>query len=206
MAGGAGNDYYIVDNSLDVVVESSGAGTDSVLANITGYVLADNVDWLVIGTALSGTGNAIANTIVGNTGNELLVGDGGNDSLAGNDGNDKLQGADIATLGSSQIDTLTGGSGNDEFVLGAATGAFYNDGSATNAGTANYALITDFAAGDSLVLQGSAANYYIAAQTVLGSGVGLYLETGATDELIAIIQNSGMTSTTANTVDTASFV
>jgi Ca2+-binding RTX toxin-like protein len=195
-----------VDNSLDVVVESSGAGTDSVLANITGYVLADNVEWLVIGTALSGTGNAIANTIVGNTGNELLVGNGGNDSLAGDNGNDKLQGADITTLGRSQIDTLTGGSGNDEFVLGASTGAFYNDGSASNAGAADYALITDFASGDSLVLQGSAANYYIAAQTVLGSGVGLYLETGATDELIAIIQNSGMTSTTANTVNTASFV
>jgi len=148
----------------------------------------------------------LANTLVGNTGNELLVGNGGNDSIIGNGGNDKLQGANAATFGRNEKDTLTGGSGNDQFVLGAATGAFYNDGIASNAGVADYALITDFASGDSLVLKGSAASYYIAAQTVLGSGVGLYLETGATDELIAIIQNSGMTSTTANTVNTASFV
>ncbi|MCX6972881.1 MAG: calcium-binding protein, partial [Verrucomicrobia bacterium] len=206
MAGGAGNDYYFVDTSLDVVVESSASGTDSVLVNITGHVLADNVEWMIMGTGLSGTGNAIANTLVGDVDAELLVGNGGNDSILGGGGNDKIQGANATAFGRSEIDTLTGGAGNDQFVLGAATGAFYNDGVATNAGVADYALITDFASGDSLVLKGSAASYYIAAQTVLGSGVGLYLETGATDELIAIIQNSGMTSTTANTVNTASFV
>ena len=208
MAGGAGNDFYIVDTSLDVVTENSAAGTDSVLVNFTGYQLANNVEWLVIGTALSVTGNSLANTLVGNTGNELLVGNGGNDSIIGNGGNDKLQGANAATFGRNEKDTLTGGSGNDQFVLGAATGAFYNDGLASNAGNADYALITDFTTGgDSLVLKGSAAVYYIGTHTVSGvAGVGLFLETGAIDELIAIIQNSGTTSNTSNTVANALFV
>ena len=208
MAGGAGNDYYIVDTSLDVVLESSGAGTDSVLVNITGYVLADNVEWLIMGAGLSGTGNAIANTLVGDGDGELLVGNGGNDSISGGGGNDKIQGANATTFGKSEIDTLTGGDGNDQFVLGSASGAFYNDGSASNAGTADYALITDFNPGtDVLVLKGAVANYSTGVHSVTGvTGMGLFLENGATDELIAIIQTSGAAITDSNTVNTASFV
>jgi Ca2+-binding RTX toxin-like protein len=208
MVGGAGNDYYVVDTSLDVVVESSGAGTDSVLVNFTGYELTANVEWLIMGTGISGTGNGIANTLVGDGDGELLVGNGGNDSLAGNGGNDKLQGADATTFGGNEIDTLTGGTENDEFVLGSASGEFYNDGSASNAGTADYALITDFNPGiDVLVLKGAVANYYTGLHSVTGvTGTGLFLENGDTDELIAIIQTSGAAITNANTVNTALFV
>jgi Ca2+-binding RTX toxin-like protein len=208
MAGGAGDDYYIVDTSLDVVVENSASGTDSVLVNITGHVLADNVEWMIMGTGLSGTGNAIANTLVGDADAELLVGNGGNDSISGGGGNDKIQGANATTFGKSEIDTLTGGDGNDQFVLGSASGAFYNDGSASTAGITDYALITDFNPGtDVLVLKGAVANYSTGAHSVTGvSGTGLFLENGATDELIAIIQTSGAALTNANTVNTASFV
>jgi Ca2+-binding RTX toxin-like protein len=210
MAGGAGNDFYIVDTSLDLVTENSAAGTDSVLVNFTGYQLANNVEWLFMGTALSGTGNAIANTLVGDNDNELLVGNGGNDSVAGNGGNDKIQGCNIAGLGRNERDTLTGGAGNDEFVLGAASGAFYNDGVASNAGTADYALITDFrnSGTDILILKGSALNYYTTASYTLAgvTGTGLFLETGTTDELIAIIQSSGAALTNSNTINTAKFV
>ena len=208
MAGGAGNDYYILDTSLDVVVESSGAGTDSVLVNITGHVLADNVEWLIMGAGLSGTGNAIANTLVGDGDAELLVGNGGNDSIAGGAGIDKIQGANATTFGKSEIDTLTGGNDADQFVLGSASGAFYNDGSASNAGTADYALITDFNPGsDVLVLKGAVANYYTGTHSLTGvSGTGLFLENGAIDELIAIIQTSGAAISNGNTINTASFV
>jgi len=208
MAGGAGNDYYIVDTSLDVVVENSASGTDSVLVNITGHVLADNVEWMIMGTGLSGTGNAIANTLVGDADAELLVGNGGNDSISGGGGNDKIQGANATTFGKSEIDTLTGGDGNDQFVLGSASGAFYNDGSASTAGITDYALITDFNPGtDVLVLKGAVANYRTGDHSVTGvSGTGLFLENGATDELIAIIQTSGAALTNANTVNAASFV
>jgi len=176
------------------------------LVNFTGYALTDNAEWLVIGTALSGTGNSTANTIIGNTGNELLNGEGGNDSLSGNGGNDKLQGASSSGLGRNEIDTLTGDAGVDQFVLGAASGAFYNDGSASSSGNTDYALITDFTGGtDTLVLTGSAANYSIGAHTVAGvTGDGLFLETGTTDELIAIIQGTGVN--TANVITNASFV
>lgn len=103
---------------------------------------------------------------------------------------------------------MTGGAGNDEFVLGPASGAFYNDGSTSNAGTADYALITDFNPGsDVLVLKGAVANYYTGGHSVTGvNGTGLFLENGATDELIAIIQTSGAPLTNLNTINTASFV
>jgi Ca2+-binding RTX toxin-like protein len=197
-----------LDNSFDRVTENSNAGTDSVLVNFTGYALANNVEWLIMGTGLSGTGNAIANTLVGDGDNELLVGAGGNDSIAGNEGNDKIQGANATALGRNERDTLTGGVGSDDFILGASGGVFYNDGSATSTGTADYALITDFNPGtDFLVLRGSALNYFTGNHTLSTLiGTGLFFETGAIDELIAIIQTSGAAITNSNTINTAKFV
>ena len=106
MAGGAGNDYYFVDNPYDVVTETilngKGGGIDTVESSVT-YSLAvrANVDHLILtGIANSnGTGNALNNEITGNLGNNLLIGGTGNDILTGGDGNDKL----------------TGGTGNDIF-------------------------------------------------------------------------------------------
>jgi hypothetical protein len=44
MAGGAGNDLYLVDNAGDVITESSGAGTDSVKSSSVTYILGANVE------------------------------------------------------------------------------------------------------------------------------------------------------------------
>jgi hypothetical protein len=56
-------------------------------------------------------------------------------------------------------------------------------------------------------LKGVIANYYTGVHSVGGvAGTGLFLETGATDELIAIIQTSGDAITNSNTINTASFV
>ncbi|MFZ2452128.1 MAG: calcium-binding protein, partial [Methylovulum miyakonense] len=89
MAGGAGNDTYQVDNVADTIVENVGAGTDTVVSSVS-YALADNAENLTLtGTAaLKGTGNNLANLLVGNSGNNYLNGAGGIDTMTGGAGND----------------------------------------------------------------------------------------------------------------------
>jgi Ca2+-binding RTX toxin-like protein len=92
MFGGQGNDSYVVDNAGDVVSESSGEGTDLVRTSIN-YTLGANVENLsttsASGTsALSLTGNSLANTITGNDGDNAINGGGGGDTMIGNGGDD----------------------------------------------------------------------------------------------------------------------
>lgn len=147
LVGGAGNDYYIVDATTDVVNDS--AGTDSVLAQVTGYTLGTGVDWLILDTTFaSGTGNSLANTLLGNS---------VNNSLNGGDGNDLLQGTSAISVGANQIDTLTGSGGSDTFVLGDTSNLYYS----TAANGADYALITDFLAGTDKFQLNAGVNYVI---------------------------------------------
>jgi Ca2+-binding RTX toxin-like protein len=88
LIGGAGDDTYVVDSTLDVIVEALAAGTDTVNSAVN-YTLGANVENLtLIGTALVGTGSAVANVITGNAGNNTLDGGAGNDTLIGGAGND----------------------------------------------------------------------------------------------------------------------
>src|SRR5262245_7752893 len=89
MIGGAGNDTYFVDNAGDRVFEKPGEGTDAVFSTIS-YALSANVEALVLqGTGnLGGTGNPLANSIFGNSGDNTLDGGTGADVLTGNAGND----------------------------------------------------------------------------------------------------------------------
>ncbi len=93
LTGGAGNDTYIVDSTSDAVIESSGEGTDSVLASST-FTLAANVENLTLtgSAAIDGTGNDLANTLIGNTAANTLSGWGGNYTISGGSGNDMLDG------------------------------------------------------------------------------------------------------------------
>lgn len=111
LAGGLGNDTYKVDNASDVVVEAASEGTDLVSATVS-CTLSANVENLTLtGTAtLDGTGNTLANTLLGNGGANRLTGLAGNDTLNGAAGADSLSGG----LGA---DTLTGGTGADMFVF-----------------------------------------------------------------------------------------
>ena len=81
MAGGAGNDTYVVDNVGDIVVEKAGEGTDLVQSSVT-FTLAANVENLTLtgGANINGTGNALGNFLVGNTGNNTLNGGAGADT------------------------------------------------------------------------------------------------------------------------------
>ena len=92
MSGGTGNDTYIVDNAGDVVTENLSEGTDTVNTNLASYTLGANVENLNFTGAgnFAGTGNTLANVIVGGAGNDTLDdgGVGGADTLNGGAGND----------------------------------------------------------------------------------------------------------------------
>ncbi|MCJ8052547.1 putative Ig domain-containing protein [Shinella curvata] len=89
MRGGDGDDTYLVDNTGDVIVELTGEGTDLVKASVS-YTLSSNVENLTLtgSSTLSGTGNTLANVLVGNDGNNVLDGKSGADRMIGGKGND----------------------------------------------------------------------------------------------------------------------
>lgn len=134
MTGGAGNDIYVVDNLGDDVIELLGGGIDTVQASISRAAdLEANVENLtLIGTALEGNGNGLANTIQGNdssnilrgrAGADIITGAGGNDLIEGGTGLDNLSGGrgNDTLVGEAGSDTLTGGLGQDHFRFGAPT-------------------------------------------------------------------------------------
>ncbi|MCW5737943.1 MAG: FG-GAP repeat protein [Enhydrobacter sp.] len=102
LSGGDGNDTYVV-GAGDTTIENDGEGSDTVLSSVD-HTLAANVENLTLtGSALAGTGNALANVLTGN---------GKANVLSGGDGNDRL-------VGGAGSDTLTGGNDADTFVFAA---------------------------------------------------------------------------------------
>ena len=88
LVGGTGDDVYGVDNVGDMVTEVSGEGADTVRSSID-YTLGTDIENLtLLSGAVSGTGNASANTITGNSAGNTLDGSGGADALIGGGGND----------------------------------------------------------------------------------------------------------------------
>ena len=112
MAGGAGDDTYLVDDAGDVVTEAAGEGLDWVRSTLASYALTANAENLeLMGAAVSGTGNELANRIAGNALDNVLSGNGGDDLLLGDAGNDLMDGG-------QGNDYLGGGSGNDQLIGG----------------------------------------------------------------------------------------
>jgi trimeric autotransporter adhesin len=117
--GGAGHDVYIVEDALDTITEAAGGGVDTVLSSVD-LTLAFEVEKLTLtGSAISGTGNSKANTILGNGLGNVLTGAGGADILTGLVGDDTLDGGDGADKldGGAGADSLTGGAGNDTYTV-----------------------------------------------------------------------------------------
>ena len=84
-----GINLITVDNIGDVVKESVNQGIDRVESSVT-WTLGDNVENLTLtgSDAINGTGNALANTIIGNSARNILDGKAGVDNLDGGDGSD----------------------------------------------------------------------------------------------------------------------
>ncbi|MBL8470599.1 MAG: hypothetical protein KF778_18050 [Rhodocyclaceae bacterium] len=89
MLGGLGNDGYLVDDIGDTVVELAGEGQDTVSTRVDAYLLPAEVENLVLAEGvISGTGNTGANRIIGNELDNFLDGAGGADWISGGAGND----------------------------------------------------------------------------------------------------------------------
>ncbi|EHK75328.1 Hemolysin-type calcium-binding protein [Sinorhizobium meliloti CCNWSX0020] len=133
MRGGSGDDTYFVENTGDLVDESSdnGAGLDIVRSSISfslGNIAAvkGNVENLGLqgSNAIDGTGNALNNVLVGNGKANTLNGEAGNDTLIGGLGNDTLVGStgldtyffNTALNAASNVDTVNGFSVADDTI------------------------------------------------------------------------------------------
>lgn len=183
MEGGIGNDTYTVDTysddgfdgNDDLVIETAGAGTDLVNALVS-YRLSTEVENLtLLGAAnIDGTGNTLANVMIGNSGNNTLLGDLGNDTLTGNAGADVLDGGDGNDIlsGGADADTLRGGAGADR--LDGGTGADIMEGGADDdiytvdtfsddGNSSNDDIIIELASGGADVVNAS-VSYILAAQ------------------------------------------
>ena len=93
LIGGSGDDHYFVDNVSDVITENLNEGMDDVNSRVT-YTLPGNVENLTLTSslAINGTGNGLANIIIGNSGNNQLNGGAGRDVLDGGKGTNSLTG------------------------------------------------------------------------------------------------------------------
>jgi Ca2+-binding RTX toxin-like protein len=82
--GGSGDDVYVVDNEFDMVVESEGGGTDTLLLHASlraSYQLGDHVENAVVvsDNGYYVRGNAMANRITSGAGDDYLEGGAGAD-------------------------------------------------------------------------------------------------------------------------------
>ncbi|MBW4681571.1 MAG: SBBP repeat-containing protein [Microcoleus vaginatus WJT46-NPBG5] len=193
LTGNAGHDLLVGTAGHDSLY--GGMGMDT-LDGLEGHDLLDggsDHDLLDGGaghdTLNGGTGH---DTLNGGAGKDTLDGGAGDDWLNGGSGKDVLIGCDsLATSpGVGELDTLTGGSGSDRFILGdAGKGAYYNDGNSSNSGSADFALLRSFKLSEDFIqLAGSATDYILSS---VGTCTNIYLDNDGTsglsskDELIA---------------------
>ncbi|RTM13352.1 MAG: glycosyl hydrolase family protein, partial [Bradyrhizobiaceae bacterium] len=123
LTGGAGDDIYQIGKSDAKIVELAGGGRDTVVATAN-FVLPSNVEVLKLyGTStggwLTGIGNELDNSIIGDANPDVIVGGAGNDTLSGGAGKDTF----VFAAGSGH-DTITDYTSADHVRLGHEYGFF----------------------------------------------------------------------------------
>ena len=115
--GSAGADTYYVDDATIQLQELATVGEFDQVFTAVSFRLAANIEGLTLLEAgdINGVGNAAANFMTGNSGENRLLGLDGNDTITGDVGNDKVWGCngDDAVNGGAGDDTVLGNSGND---------------------------------------------------------------------------------------------
>ncbi|MFN5871700.1 MAG: sodium:calcium exchanger, partial [Aphanizomenon sp.] len=160
--GGAGDDLLIVDYSIGDtgrgMTLSTGVATEGFQGvayrlNAAGNATLDRVDFSGINRF----------QVTGTSQNDNINTASGNDTINSGAGDDNIDGVNGASLtpGLGEIDSLTGGTGSDRFILGNATKVYYDDANTLTNGSSDYANINDFniANGDIIQLQGTSSNY-----------------------------------------------
>ncbi|MEI6643601.1 MAG: LamG-like jellyroll fold domain-containing protein [Novosphingobium sp.] len=142
MVGGTGSDTYVTSSNADKIVENAGEGTDTVRSSAVNTALVANVENLVlIGAAVNGTGNELANTITGNGKANYIDGKTGIDTMMGKDGNDTYvvdnTGDRVIEEANQGLDTVNSAV---SFTLGANVENLQLGGSAAISGTGNDGL------------------------------------------------------------------
>jgi trimeric autotransporter adhesin len=188
--GWKGDDTYIVDDSGDSPYELASEGIDTIVASVS-WTLFDEFENLVLTGAddIDGTGNGVANSIVGNSGINALSGGAGDDTLDGGGGGD----------------TLRGGQGNDTYwvKVGDTTSEFSNQGTDLVYSSISWTLTSNI---EQLTLLGSAditgtgnnlANTLIgnAGNNTLSGGTGADSMSGAAGNDTYVVDNAGDTVT-----------
>jgi Ca2+-binding RTX toxin-like protein len=177
---------------------------DDILAEVT--ILDSNNNNNFVGTPEDDKiiGGTLDDTINGGNKDDLILGGGGNNLLLGGEDNDTLTGAGIdlnnsdgdtlvISVNRPGIDTLTGGTGKDTFILGGNPDSVEDvNGSPVflydRAGNQDYALITDFNTSEDKIILGGSKNDYVLGSSPSGlpEGTGIFRQ----EELIAIVQGN----------------
>lgn len=108
LAGGTGDDTFLVHAATDRITEKLGEGTDTVIAALS-WTLGSHLENLTLKAgagAINAVGNTLANIITGNASANKLNGSDGNDTLIGGGGDDDLR-------GDAGSDRMEGGTGDD---------------------------------------------------------------------------------------------
>jgi Ca2+-binding RTX toxin-like protein len=112
---------------------------------------------------------------------DRITGNGNANTLNGGAGEDWLSGTTAVLAGANERDILIGGAGNDRFILGDSSQAYY----AAN-GDSDYVVVRDFNAGEDVIQLHGAASDYIDSQV----GGDRYLYLSGVNELIAVFSNT----------------